>query len=216
MLDMVQLHGNEPVEAAGWLSGLGVSVIRAIHVPPVSNAIPNGTANDSSVSPIITTDSQEVNPTAAKRLSDDEMQPIRATGYHHHILLDSMRSDGMSGGTGKVADWDYARAIVEAGEVPRNKFINSSTSAANTSEIADENNTTAYSSLPIILAGGLTPENVAEAVEKVRPWAVDVSSGVEASDGTGKDHGKIRAFIRAAKGFDKEDRRGSVSGLGIA
>lgn len=56
---------------------------------------------------------------------------------------------------------------------------------------------------PIILAGGLTPTNVRQAIRTVRPWAVDVSTGVETN--TTKDPNKIRAFITAAKGLQHDN-----------
>jgi phosphoribosylanthranilate isomerase len=55
---------------------------------------------------------------------------------------------------------------------------------------------------PVIIAGGLTPENVGKAIETIKPWGVDVSSGVE-TKGT-KDLDKILRFINAVKNIDEE------------
>jgi phosphoribosylanthranilate isomerase len=84
------------------------------------------------------------------------------------LLLDSF-SKGQYGGTGKVHDWTLSRQIKEA-----------------------------VAPVPVILAGGLKPENVKEAILKVQPYAVDVASGVELSPGV-KDHEKVRAFVENAK-----------------
>lgn len=71
------------------------------------------------------------------------------------------------GGTGQLADWNGARALVEAG-------------------------------FRVILAGGLSPQNVARAIDFVQPWAVDVVSGVEARKGI-KDERKLREFVLLAR-----------------
>ena len=82
-------------------------------------------------------------------------------------LLVDSADESGAGGTGRTHDWERTRDLVADLDVP------------------------------VVLAGGLAPGNVAEAVETVEPFAVDVSSGVEAEPGV-KDHGALRAFVRNA------------------
>ncbi|KIJ65835.1 hypothetical protein HYDPIDRAFT_186967 [Hydnomerulius pinastri MD-312] len=160
-LDLVQLHGKEPLE---WSKHIPVPVIRAFHV----NAQGGG------------------------------VEDITRPGLHQFVLLDSQRaSDGLSGGSGKVIDWKLASQVVHAGEPGSAKPI---TEGGGDKPIINGNGIPDFKhTMPIILAGGLTPENVQEAVETVRPWAVDVSGGVETEDGTGKDLSKVTAFVQAVK-----------------
>ncbi|MFL6590683.1 MAG: phosphoribosylanthranilate isomerase [Chthoniobacterales bacterium] len=85
------------------------------------------------------------------------------------LLLDSARP-GEFGGSGRTFPWELARDFV-----------------------------TANSRLRVVLAGGLRPENVADAVTLVRPFGVDVTTGVESSPGR-KDYQLLQAFITAARG----------------
>lgn len=79
----------------------------------------------------------------------------------------------------------------------------SANAAGGTGEVFDWARVPAGLDLPIILAGGLDPANVGEAILATRPYAVDVSSGVEAGKGI-KDVGKMTAFIEAARQADMQ------------
>jgi phosphoribosylanthranilate isomerase len=90
------------------------------------------------------------------------------------------------------ADFDDARALLLDAYVPG--------VPGGTGERFDWDSIPSGLPKPIVLSGGLNPENVAMAVRTVRPWAVDVSSGVEAAPGI-KDAARVAAFIAQAKGL---------------
>jgi anthranilate synthase/indole-3-glycerol phosphate synthase/phosphoribosylanthranilate isomerase len=194
-LDIVQLHGSEPIE---WAHHIPVPVIRVFHIGKEGeiNGITRGGAHQ-----FVLLDS------------------IRQDG------------SGLSGGSGKVMDLDIAKNIVDVGEVVSggrlsNKAAPSAPAAQDATHVVPTTRSkivgyvkdffqaetwshhgssaspgqTKYP-LPIILAGGLEPDNIANAIAHVRPWAVDVSGGVESADGKSKDLDKVRAFIKNAKGW---------------
>jgi len=92
--------------------------------------------------------------------------------YIDALLVDSRTATAV-GGTGQVYDWDAARRLIFGADAK----------------------------MKLVAAGGLTPENVAEAIAALRPWGVDVVSGVEAAPGR-KDPGKVRTFVDHARAAD--------------
>ncbi len=97
--------------------------------------------------------------------------PVPAAEDFPRVHLDAS-GEALPGGSGTRADWEVCARIVDSH--PGRKFV---------------------------LAGGLTPENVADALATVRPWGVDVSSGIESSPGV-KDVKRMRAFLRAVVDFE--------------
>lgn len=117
----------------------------------------------------------------AFRIGPDGLAPLRnwfdeamrAGLWPERVLLDAYQP-GEYGGTGRTADWSAAAEYARTAGMP-----------------------------PLVLAGGLTAENVAAAIEQARPAAVDTAGGVESAPGV-KDHGRMREFVAAAKrGFSR-------------
>ena len=109
-----------------------------------------------------------VRPPRWKAIHLDRMREDEITGYHVDAFLVDSYSAESPGGTGRVGDWNQARGFVQSQDTP------------------------------VLLAGGLTPDNVREAIRAVEPWGVDVSSGVEAEPGK-KDIDRVRLFIEQCR-----------------
>ena len=90
------------------------------------------------------------------------------------IVVDS-GSGERPGGTGERFDWEGAKIAIWGLE----------------------------DKVPVVVAGGLSPKNVIEAIKILRPWGLDVASGVEATPGK-KDPEKVRAFVRAVREMDRK------------
>lgn len=103
--------------------------------------------------------------------ADGAADPTHDADPHVDAILVDSFSATARGGTGQTFDWSAASKTLFQGAMTR---------------------------MRLIAAGGLTPENVAEAIAALQPWGVDVVSGVEASPGR-KDPAKVRAFIAAAR-----------------
>jgi phosphoribosylanthranilate isomerase len=98
----------------------------------------------------------------------DRMKPEAFSGGRVDALVADTYSKDKPGGTGLTGNWEAVRSLVQR------------------------------SRIPVLLAGGLHPGNVREAVRVVHPWGVDVSSGVEAAPGR-KDLGKTKEFIQQCR-----------------
>lgn len=102
------------------------------------------------------------------------------TGGQQTFLVDS-RVEGKHGGTGVAFDWRAAREMFQG----------------------------ANANCRLVVAGGLTPQNVGKAIAILRPWGVDVSSGVESAPGR-KDSQRVIEFVRAARAVSAQMPSGTV------
>ncbi|MDP1797084.1 MAG: phosphoribosylanthranilate isomerase [Planctomycetaceae bacterium] len=99
------------------------------------------------------------------------VEDCRALGVEIAAILMDAHAPSQYGGTGKTVDWPALRSHYDTANWP-----------------------------PLLLAGGLKPENIADAIHSVQPWGVDVASGVESSPGV-KDPERVQAFITNARAF---------------
>ena len=151
-LDMVQLHGQEGMEAANG-KNFGVPALRVVDIESGGNGQ--------------TRNSKDIAKDILNHVTNDPLA----------ILLDtSIKGAKEGGGTGVTFDWSIAESLQSLG-------------------------------LPVIIAGGLNPDNIGDAVTEVMPWGIDVAGGVEAGPGK-KDLDKVEKFVSRARNAAVEASKG--------
>jgi phosphoribosylanthranilate isomerase len=162
--------------------------------------------------PMVTTVGLFVDPTAAEVRAVLDALPLAALQFHGREDAAFCRAFGRP----------YLKAIAVGGEDPLLESLSPYSDAAGvlldappsgglpggTGRTFDWDRVPARLPLPLVLSGGLTADNVGEAIRRTRPWAVDVSSGVEALDAAGapqkgiKDAARIAAFVAEVRHAD--------------
>lgn len=207
-LDLVQLHGSESPELAKQIP---VPVIRAFHVGSGTgvDGITRGGGHEFILLDSLRNDGSGVSGGSGKAVDWAFAKRVVDAG---EIVTDG----GASYSVPESVHETSPEQITTESETPNGSVTPSVegetvTPEGNGSAAPDANGSATHGAvtvtprlpskypLPIILAGGLTPDNVSDAVAQVQPWAVDVSGGVETEDGLAKDLEKVRRFIASVK-----------------
>jgi phosphoribosylanthranilate isomerase len=203
----IKFCGFTRAEDAALAAGLGVHAIGVVHVPGSKRHVPLEAmpALRAAVPKHIDLVALFVNPDAdTVRATITQLQPNllqfhgdEADAFCAQFGMPFIKAMAMGKGAGDISlrqkNYPSAQAFVLDGHAP--------------GQLGGKGEGFAWNDLPalekpVYLAGGLTPENVAEAIATMKPYAGDVSSGIESTPGV-KDEMKMRDFIRAARGDER-------------
>ena len=194
-LDIVQLHGTEPLE---WARFVGVPVVRAFHVG-TGDGLREVTRPGLHAYVLLDAQRKDGLSGGSGKTIDWDCARALADAGELHVDADDSKLKGDLIKHGKEQNDDAGNKVAaERGDEKKEEDKDGDGDGENSPAQAGVD-TPQHTRMPFILAGGLTPLNVAEAIARVRPWAVDVSGGVEQEGGAGKDTEKVKAFIQAVK-----------------
>ena len=186
----VKICGITRVEDALFAEGAGADAVGVVMYSPTSHrSVPEARAREifNSIGPFVTRSLSRTH--IQTRISNASLRSVRTRSRSPTRLsfVPTGHPDVWVIGRGDKVPTDCSAVIVDE-----------SMGAGRHFDRAFAREVVKTSAVPVILTGGLTPENVGVAIREIRPYAVDVASGVETEPGI-KDHTKIAAFIAAAR-----------------